>query len=112
VGLSSPGVAQIGRTAASAHGVGPSIATVPGARHFLVPLTVGTRVVVRHSLAGDQSPPWSDLLGELLAQDSASLTVSTASGPVTVARAAVVGAKPVPPAPVRRARSARPGARG
>jgi hypothetical protein len=77
---------------------------VSGARHILVPLTVGTRVVVRHSPAGDGTPPWSDLLGELLAQDASSLTVATARGPVTVARAAVVAAKPVPPAPTRRAR--------
>ncbi|HVV31084.1 MAG TPA: ferrous iron transport protein A [Mycobacteriales bacterium] len=77
---------------------------MPGVRHTLVPLQVGTRVVLRYSLAGDGSPPWTDALGELVAQDDRTLTVATRSGPVVVARAALVAAKPVPPAPPRRPR--------
>jgi hypothetical protein len=73
-------------------------------RHTLVPVQVGTRVVVRYSLAGDGTAPWSDLLGELVAQDDVTLTVATRAGEVRVPRASVVAAKPVPPAPPRRTR--------
>lgn len=82
-------------------GARPSIATVPSVRHTQVPLSVGWRVVVRFSPAGDGTPPWSDVVGELVAQDDLSLTVAGRRGPVRVPRAAVVAAKPVPPPPSR-----------
>ena len=59
--------------------------------------------MVRYSLAGDESPRWSDALGYLVAQDADDLVVDTRRhGEVRIARAAVVAAKTVPPPPVRR----------
>jgi len=75
---------------------------VPSLRHTLAPLTVGARVVVRYSLAGDGSTPWTDALGVLIDQDDDTLVVTTRTGDVRIPRAAVVAAKPVPPAPIRR----------
>jgi hypothetical protein len=59
--------------------------------------------VVRYSLAGDGSPPWTDALGHLIEQDADTVVVDTRRhGEVRIAKAAVVAAKAVPPAPVRR----------
>jgi ribosomal protein S18 acetylase RimI-like enzyme len=73
-------------------------------------LTPGSRVVVRRRLrdderdtsAGDGGPHLTDVVGELLAVDDASVTVRTTTEDVVVARADVVTAKVVPPRPVRR----------
>lgn len=62
-------------------------------------LVVGSRVVVRHRLPDGSA---TDALGDLLAQDPATLTIATRRGQVRVARAAVLAAKPVPPAPARK----------
>lgn len=83
--------------------------------------TPGTRVVVRRlrddlpagaptgTLHGGE-PPFTDVLGDVLAVDDAGLTVRTRRGDVHVPAAAVVRAKTVPPAPPRRApRAAAPG---
>ncbi|GAA1493319.1 hypothetical protein [Curtobacterium herbarum] len=56
---------------------------------------LGDRVVVRaHDGAGAR-----DALGDLTARTPESVTVTTRRGPVTVRRADVVAAKPVPPPP-------------
>ena len=77
-------------------------------------LTPGSRVVVRRRLTrderddewdtetGDGGPHLTDVVGELLAADDASLTVRTPRGDVVITRADVVAAKVVPPRPVRR----------
>lgn len=73
------------------------------------PEDVGRRVVVRRRLdAGSLTPGsgarYGDLLGELVRWDADEVAVRVRDGHVVrVARAVVVGAKPVPPAPVRRA---------
>ena len=73
----------------------------PGAR-YAMSLTgddVGARVVVRRRLA---EGGYGDLLGELVQWD-AEVVVRDRSGALhTVARADVLAAKRVPPAPVRR----------
>ncbi len=74
---------------------------MPGVRHTLVPLTIGMRVVIRHSIAGGPRGPWTDSLGELIAQDERVLVVRTRTGDARINRAAVVAAKPIPPPPKR-----------
>jgi hypothetical protein len=63
-------------------------------------LIPGMRVVVRYLLPTGQA---TDALGMLVSADEQSLTVDGKHGIVTVARRAIVAAKQVPPAPVRRA---------
>ncbi|MDR6572560.1 hypothetical protein J2X60_001200 [Curtobacterium sp. 320] len=61
---------------------------------------VGDRLVVRaHHGGGAQ-----DALGVLVARTSSSVTIDTRRGPVEVALADVVAAKPVPPPPPPRPR--------
>ncbi|TNM59695.1 GNAT family N-acetyltransferase [Streptomyces sp. NP160] len=62
-------------------------------------LVVGRRVVVRHRLPDGSA---ADALGELVAADGERLVVATRRGEVVVARADVLAAKGVPPAPPRR----------
>lgn len=59
---------------------------------------VGHRVVVRRTAGrrGDR-PLFTDVLGELTSVTATELTVATDSGPVTIARAAVVAGKRIPP---------------
>lgn len=69
--------------------------------------TPGVRVVVRRlrddsPAAGE--PPYTDVLGDLLAVDDAGLTVRTRRGDVRVPAADVVLTKVVPPAPEPRGR--------
>ncbi|WP_246036638.1 putative acetyltransferase [Cellulomonas telluris] len=72
----------------------------------------GVRVVVRRrrddlpagAPAGGDEPPYTDVLGDLLAVDDAGLTVRTRRGDVRVPAADVLLGKVVPPAPVRRPR--------
>jgi len=66
----------------------------------LLALPLGTRVVIRYRLDGGTT----DALGELVARDLASFTVSTRTGEVQVPAADVQLAKPVPPPPARRER--------
>lgn len=65
-----------------------------------VPL--GERVVVRYLLPSGSA---TDALGELVERDATSCVVRTRRGPVRIPLAEVVAAKPVPPAPQRRAGS-------
>jgi len=61
---------------------------------------VGDRVVVRaHHGGGAQ-----DALGVIVARTASSVTIDTRRGPVEVALADVVAAKPVPPPPAPRPR--------
>ncbi|WP_229087063.1 hypothetical protein [Curtobacterium sp. GD1] len=61
---------------------------------------VGDRLVVRaHHGGGAQ-----DALGVLVARTASSVTIDTRRGPVEVALADVVAAKPVPPPPAPRPR--------
>lgn len=71
----------------------------------------GLRVVVRRrrddlppSGAAPGEPPYTDVLGDLLAVDDDGLTVRTRRGDVRVPAADVLLGKVVPPAPVRRTR--------
>lgn len=66
-------------------------------------LPLGTRVVVRHRLHGEQHGA-TDALGELVAVDAVSCTVATRRGEVVIALADIVAAKPVPPPPAPRRR--------
>ena len=61
-------------------------------------LIPGTRVVVRHRLASGSA---TDALGELTDLDDDGLVVLTRRGPVRIAHADVIAAKPVPPPPER-----------
>ncbi|WP_345713510.1 GNAT family N-acetyltransferase, cg3035/Rv0428c family, partial [Kineococcus glutinatus] len=61
-------------------------------------LRPGVRVVVRHRLPDGSA---TDALGELRSVDAEALEVLTRRGPVRVARADVLAAKAVPPAPRR-----------
>ena len=63
-------------------------------------VTVGTRVVVRYRLADGRA---TDALGMLLEATPTHLVVDGKRGVETIAIADVIAAKPVPPAPVRRA---------
>ncbi|GAB3391888.1 putative acetyltransferase [Amycolatopsis echigonensis] len=64
----------------------------------LTELPLGTRVVVRYRIEGG----FTDALGPLRARDADTCTVETKRGLVVVPLAAVVAAKPVPPAPQRK----------
>ena len=64
--------------------------------------TLGDRLVVRaHDSDGDGA---RDALGDLTDRTPETVTVATRRGPVTVRRADVVAAKPVPPPPPPRPR--------
>ncbi|WP_432564590.1 GNAT family N-acetyltransferase [Kineococcus sp. SYSU DK003] len=67
--------------------------------HVVRELEVGSRVVVRHRLPDGSA---SDALGDLVGADAVTLRIATRRGEVSVARADVLAAKPVPPPPVRR----------
>ncbi len=67
--------------------------------HLLQSLPQGTRVVVRYRI-GEQL---TDALGDLIALDDDSCTVRTRRGDAVVPLSDVTAAKPVPPAPPRRA---------
>jgi len=69
---------------------------------MIADLPIGTRVVVRYRIEGG----FTDALGPLRARDADTCTVETKRGQVVVPLAAIVAAKPVPPTPVRRHRSA------
>ncbi|WP_154674173.1 putative acetyltransferase [Nakamurella lactea] len=58
-------------------------------------LPIGTRVVVRHRVPG----AFTDALGDLVAIDDATCTISTRRGEVVIDLAEVALAKPVPPPP-------------
>jgi N-acetylglutamate synthase len=61
-------------------------------------LVPGTRVVVRHRLPSGSA---TDALGELTDNDDTGLVVLTRRGPVRIAHADVIAAKPVSPPPER-----------
>lgn len=66
---------------------------------------LGSRVVVRHRLAGPDprtGATLTDVVGELVRADPRHLVVHTRRGEVSVARADVTALKEVPPAPSRR----------
>lgn len=69
---------------------------------LLASLPLGTRVVVRTRIPGG----FTDALGDLVAHDGATVTVRTRRGDAVVRLSDVTAAKPVPPAPERRGRSA------
>ncbi|MGG7466169.1 MULTISPECIES: hypothetical protein [unclassified Plantibacter] len=78
---------------------------------FLRGAALGTRVVVRYRL-DDGTAGATDALGELVSCDAAHCVIATKRGPEQVSLAAVIAAKPVPPAPAprqRRRNSAEPG---
>jgi hypothetical protein len=69
--------------------------------------TPGVRVVVRRvrdDSPAPGEPPYTDVLGDVLAVDDGGLTVRTRRGDVRVPASDVVLAKTVPPAPEPRAR--------
>ncbi|MHA7191735.1 putative acetyltransferase [Arthrobacter sp. MDT2-16] len=66
---------------------------------LLASLPLHTRVVVRRRLADG----FTDSLGDLVALDATTCTVRTRTGDDVVPLADVTAAKPVPPAPPRRA---------
>ena len=70
-------------------------------------VAVGRRVVLRVALDDDdpgrsQGFTVTDVVGDLVAADASTLVVATRRGERTVARASVVAAKELPPAPPRR----------
>jgi len=70
-------------------------------------LPVGVRVVVRRLRDDDPAPdepPFTDVLGDLVAVDDAGVVVRTRRGDVHVPAADIVLSKQVPPAPTRRPR--------
>jgi hypothetical protein len=77
----------------------------PDAVAFLRTTTEGTRVVVRHLLADGQA---TDALGWFLRADNTHCAVATKRGLETIAFAAVIAAKEVPPPPEPRRRTAHP----
>ena len=64
-------------------------------------LPLGTRVVIRHRLHGQEHGA-TDALGELVHIDQEFCTISTRRGDATVAIADIIAAKQVPPPPPRR----------
>jgi hypothetical protein len=66
---------------------------------LLASLPLHTRVVVRRRLADG----FTDSLGDLVALDATTCTVRTRRGDDVVPLADITAAKPVPPAPPRRA---------
>ena len=73
-------------------------------RQFLEGAPLGTRVVVRYRI----SDGLTDALGDLVGISDADCTVRTRRSDVVIPLALVVAAKPVPPAPPRRAPRAAP----
>lgn len=71
----------------------------PTPRQFLEGASLGTRVVVRYRIADGLT----DALGDLVGVGAADCTVRTRRTDVVIPLALVVAAKPVPPAPQRRA---------
>ena len=74
-------------------------------------LEVGTRVVLRYAIDRESSPhgeSMTDALGTILAADESVVRVMTRRGEVAVPRVLVIGAKEVPPPPVRRRGPAAP----
>ena len=68
-------------------------------------LPVGGRVVVRRLRDDDPAPdepPFTDVLGDLLALDDEGVLIRTRRGDVHVPAADIVLSKQVPPAPPRR----------
>jgi len=68
-------------------------------------LPVGGRVVVRRLRdddPGPDEPPFTDVLGELLALDDGGVLIRTRRGDVRVPASDIVLSKQVPPAPPRR----------
>ncbi|MFF1382580.1 hypothetical protein ACFVWT_03340 [Arthrobacter sp. NPDC058288] len=72
---------------------------IPTPRQFLEGAPLGTRVVVRYRIPEGLT----DALGDLAAINQAECTVRTRRTDVVIPLALVVAAKPVPPAPARRA---------
>ena len=72
---------------------------IPTPRQFLEGASLGTRVVVRYRI----SDGLTDALGDLVAISDTDGTVRTRRADVVIPLALVVAAKPVPPAPARRA---------
>ena len=72
---------------------------IPTPRQFLEGASLGTRVVVRYRV----SDGLTDALGDLVGISAAECTVRTRRTDVVIPLALVVAAKPVPPAPPRRA---------
>jgi hypothetical protein len=66
-------------------------------------LPLGTRIVVRYRLHGEEHGA-TDALGELVHVGAAECTVATRRGEVVIAFGDIVAAKTVPPAPERRPR--------
>ena len=71
----------------------------PSPQEFLAAAGPGTRVVVRYRIEGG----FTDALGELVARTEDGCTVRTRRSDVVIPLRLVVAAKPVPPAPPRRA---------
>lgn len=65
-------------------------------------LQIGMRVVVRYRIA-DAEHGLTDAVGDVLELDAEAVVVATRRGDVRIPLADVVAAKPVPPAPPRRA---------
>lgn len=80
----------------------------PAAVRFLKETPLGSRVVVRFALPEEAQAGATDALGELLDRTSEGCTVQTKRGPVVIADADVIAAKPVPPAPAARERRRSP----
>ncbi|MBC3190177.1 GNAT family N-acetyltransferase [Pseudonocardia sp. C8] len=66
---------------------------------------LGRRVALRHRIAPDGAPGprFTDAVGNLTSEEPGTVTVHTRTGPVRVARDAIVAVREVPPAPARRA---------
>ncbi|HSO90493.1 MAG TPA: hypothetical protein VLR70_05030 [Arthrobacter sp.] len=71
----------------------------PSPQEFLAAAEPGTRVVVRYRFEGGLT----DALGDLVARSEDGCTIRTRRSDVVIPLRLVVAAKPVPPAPPRRA---------
>lgn len=67
--------------------------------------TPGTRVMVRRRI-DDPEHPYTDVLGDVVTNDGSGLVLRTRRGDVHVPGDAIAIGKPIPPAPVRKARPA------